>query len=381
MKQFFSHPFIVRLGFVFSMTLYVLAGPAIQDDPVSAPDLSYPPLIDGSGDDACWANIPWQDIDQVWIPWGGSVALSDFSGRYKIAWSSSSNLLYFLVEVNDDVLVDGFQPGRTADVYNYDIIEVFIDEDHSGGLHIFDGVGNDVQQYGSNGENAFAYHMYCSFPEEGKTAKSLYVGDLAGVSWSNYYGPNYAGHFPEFAMQVTDSGVIREFSLIVYNDTYESDHTAEARVTLTEGKEIGLSLAYCDNDDPDENPKTRDNFYGSVEVPESKYNDHWMDAGDFGHVKLAGPSTSVENQKIRYGMDLYPNPASSHLTIEVNNGYRGNVVLRLYNILGQRVLQTIVSKNGPFLRNMLLLPQLPRGLYFLEMQSGLDVAKSKLILR
>lgn len=381
MKQLYANPFMKGFVFTLMITLTLSAGTSIQDDPISAPDLSYPPSIDGSGDDACWTNLPWQDIDQVWIPWGGSVSQSDFTGRYKVAWSSSANLLYFLVEVNDDVLVDGFQAGRTADIYHYDVIEVFIDEDHSGGLHIFDGVGNDVNQYGSNGENAFSYHMYCSLPEEDQIAKSLYVGDLAGVSWSNSYSPNYAGHFPEFAMQSEGSRVIREFSLIVYNDTYSDDHAEEARVTLTEGKEMGLSMAYCDNDGMDENPKTRDNFYGSVEVPESKYNDHWMDADDFGHVKLTGPSTSIENQKIRYGMDLYPNPASSHLNVQVTSEYRGNVVLKLYNLLGQQVLQTIVCKNGPFLRNMLVLPELPRGLYFLQMQSGAELSKRKLMIR
>ena len=167
------------------------AGSNVQDDPVLAPNLTSPPLIDGNGDDVCWRNLPWQSIDQVWIPWGGSVSAEDYSGRFKIAWSQAENLLYFLVEINDDVFVDGFQFGQTADIYNYDIIEVFIDEDHSGGLHVFDGSGSVAQQYGTNAENAFAYHMYCPFPDPGETASDLYVGDLAGTGWSDVRNPNH----------------------------------------------------------------------------------------------------------------------------------------------------------------------------------------------
>ena len=32
---------------------------------------------------------------------------------------------------------------------------------------------------------------------------------------------------------------------------------------LKAGKILGLSLAYCDNDHPEKNPKVRDNMYGS----------------------------------------------------------------------------------------------------------------------
>ena len=49
---------------------------------------------------------------------------------------------------------------------------------------------------------------------------------------------------------------------------------------------MGLSLAYCDNDDPDENPKKRDNFFGSVWVPETANNDHWKDADGYGTIML-----------------------------------------------------------------------------------------------
>jgi hypothetical protein len=197
------------------------------------------------------------------------------------------------VEVTDDVFVDGFIPGVTSDIYNYDIIEVFIDEDKSGGLHIFDSKGKDTLQYGTNAENAFVYHIYTDFPKKGQVTTKCYVYDLAGTSWSDAKSMNYTSHLPTFALRKTGNKAIWEFSLIVYNDTYEDTMSDKdsARARLHAGKVMGLSLAYCDNDKPDVNPKTRDNFFGSVWVPAPAYNDHWMNANYFGTVKLVANIT------------------------------------------------------------------------------------------
>ncbi|MBN2105212.1 T9SS type A sorting domain-containing protein [bacterium] len=353
----------------------------VQDNPVLAPDLSTPPIVDGQGDDACWQDLSWQSMDQVWIPWGGTVDSEDYSGHYKVAWSSAENVLYFLVEISDDYLVDGFIPAHTADIYNFDIIEVFIDEDNSGGYHVFDGAGNVAQQYGTNAENAFAYHMYCPFPEDGQVDDNLYVGDLDGTSWSDVQNPNYADHFPAFALRRNGDTIVREFSLMVYDDTYEKGHVDAARVQLTEGREIGLSLAYCDNDGIDENPKTRDNFFGSVWVPAVKFNDHWIDAGDFGTVKLTASPMFVEVNKMPVQqMQVFPNPGSTSLHVEMHNDYCGDVKIYLYNILGQNVLQTSASKMNPVLQKLLSLQHLPQGVYFLEVRMGITLLRRKIII-
>jgi hypothetical protein len=199
------------------------------------------------------------------------------------------------VEVTDDVLVDGFIPGVTSDIYNYDIIEVFIDEDKSGGLHVFDGTDSVGREYGTNAENAFAYHIYTDFPKEEQVTTKSNIYDLAGTSWSDAKVMNYTSHVPIFALRKTGNKAIWEFSLIVYNDTYEDTmfNKDSARVRLHAGKVMGLSLAYCDNDKPDINPKTRDNFFGSVWVPAPSYNDHWLNADYFGTIKLITQIPSI----------------------------------------------------------------------------------------
>ena len=259
----------------------------VQDDPVLAPNVIVSPVVDGNGNDSCWQKVSWQSIAQVWIPYGTRVDSND-SGRYKVIWSSTTNLLYFLVEVTDNVFVDGFLPGVTADIYNYDIVEVFIDENKSGGLHVFDGTGSTGRKWGTNAENAFAYHIYADFPKEGEETSKCHVYDLAGTSWTDAKSMNYTSHLPTFALRKTGNKAVWEFSLIVYNDTYEDTmaHKEDARAHLQVGKVMGLSLAYCDNDKPNVNPKTRDRFFGSVWVPAPANNDHWMNADYFGTVKL-----------------------------------------------------------------------------------------------
>jgi hypothetical protein len=99
---------------------------------------------------------------------------------------------------------------------------------------------------------------------------------------------NYASHLPEFALRKNGTKEIWEFSLIVYNDKYNdtSSSNDSARVKLIAGKVMGLSLAYCDNDHPEKEPKIRDKFFGSVWVPETANNEHWKNADYFGIVKL-----------------------------------------------------------------------------------------------
>jgi hypothetical protein len=114
----------------------------------------------------------------------------------------------------------------------------------------------------------------------------FYAGDLAGTGWDDVIQIDYTSHIYEFVLLGTGNSAVWEFSLIVYDDTYDHYNPEESRSRLYARKEMGLSLAYCDNDDPYKEPKTRDKFFGSVWVPAEAYNHHWIDADYFGRVKL-----------------------------------------------------------------------------------------------
>lgn len=233
------------------------------------------PVIDGLGNDICWQQVSWNYIDHVWINYGEEIDSADFYGRFKIVWSSTDNLLYFLVEITDDAAIGGYIPGQTAAIYNYDILEVFIDENKSGGPHI-----SDDPVTGENAENAFGYHIYIDFPAHNVVNNIPIVEDIPR---------QYNEHFPEFAIRGSNDFYTREFSLQVYNDTYDAQNPESSRVQIKAGNLMGLSLAYCDNDEDD---GLRDNFFGSVWVPSENYNDHWMNADYFCPAVLKTINTS-----------------------------------------------------------------------------------------
>ncbi len=266
-----------NLGFDKGIEL-VSTNPSLVKTTVIASETADPPVVDGNETDACWTNAKWYPIDQTWITWGQVIPASDFHGEFKVSWSSEENLMYYLVKITDDTFIDGYV--YPNDKYpDYDIVEVFIDEDKSGGLHVFD----NNATWGLNAENAFSYHLATSKPADGGTSTDLVACDISGTDWSNRVTENYESHFPEFTMKRTGNVYTYEFSMKVYSDAFLKSNPENSRVNLVENKLMGMSIAYCDNDQPDQ---VRDNFFGSVWVPQAEYNDHWMNANGYGSVRL-----------------------------------------------------------------------------------------------
>ena len=142
MKNRNMNRFFCLLVFFFILRIVPLraANPA---DTIFAYKARVPVLIDGSANDECWGEATWKPVDQVWIPYGAKMTQGDFQGRFKVSWDRS--YLYLLVEVIDDMLSDD-HPVPTQNWWDDDCVEVFIDEDRSGGNH-------------ERNNNAFAYHV------------------------------------------------------------------------------------------------------------------------------------------------------------------------------------------------------------------------------
>jgi hypothetical protein len=195
---------------------------------------------------------------------------------------------------------------------------------------------------------------------------------------------NYTSHIPSFSLRKTGNTAVWEFSLIVYKDNYEDTmaNKEAARSQLAVDKEMGLSVAYCDNDNPAENPKVRDNMFGSVWEP-SPGNLHWQNATYFGHVRLvSGDFSGVQNKAPLAAsvLKLFPNPASSASQFEVNNPYRGNVLIQMYNLLGQEVAHINAFKTEGLFRHALPLKNLTAGTYFIRVHMGNIVFGEKLLV-
>lgn len=295
------------------------------------------PVVDGIPDDEAWGLAEWQAIDKVWIPYGADISADVFEGQFKVLWSSETNLLYFLVETRDDVFVDGYTYPNTG-YPNYDIVEVFIDEDRSGGRHVFDD-GDE------NAENSFSYHIAADALGNEEIQNEFLAMDIWGSNWSDYVA-EYSDHFPGFAMWRSGDNFTWEFSLIVHDDTYDHNNQQASQVDLTEGKVMGLSMAYCNNDDPT-GELSRDHFFGSVDVPESANNSHWENADWFGVSKLVVPTvvSSPGQSFVKKEKEVKVVHSGENISIEVNSGDQGILKLRMFDMTGVEVLTEEGHKN------------------------------------
>ena len=249
---------VIGLAIAFLVVFFVLFQRNTQHSDIETPDASTrqnftaaygTPLIDGTADDSAWQTAPWLPLDQVWI--GQPPTAADFSGRYKILWDE--NNLYVLAEITDDTLVD-FHPDGLAKYWDDDCLEIFVDEDASGGDH----------QYNYN---AFAYHIAL----DGK------VADI---------GPDKAPHYfdDHCTTRRTTSGNVGtwEVAIKIFDGNRYADGGDNIPKMLRAGKKMGFALAYCDNDHSPE----RENFMGSVKVEGEDKNRGWIDAGIFGVLVL-----------------------------------------------------------------------------------------------
>ena len=214
-----------------------------------APESTSPLTIDGIADEAVWSNARWQDLNQRWL--GPEHTADDFSGRYKVAWTK--NKLYLLAEFSDDILIDTHRD-PLVQYWDDDCLEIFIDENFSGGNHQFT-------------HNAFAYHLSLD-------NQAIDIG-------TDQKARSYSHHVTSHWRQEGDK-VIWEVAIDIYDDTYVDDSGDNMPVALSAGKLMGLMVAYCDND----GSELRENFIGSEEIAEGPKDRGYIDAGVFGSLLL-----------------------------------------------------------------------------------------------
>ena len=299
--------------------------------------------IDGKADESHWAEATWYDIDNVWMPYGASMDAGDFAGRVKFAWTEERLLVF--AEITDNELSDD-HANPTQNYWDDDCLEVFIDEDRSGGDH-------------TNNHQAFAYH--CAID-------GLNVADLGEGG-----GAILLNDHVDFTVESQGNNIYHwEMAILIYDDTYDEDGN-NTPVVLAADKEMGLNMAYCDNDET----SSRENFIGLVDVSEADFNSAYQTADAFGKLVLkagsdTGGSTSItENDAV--GIKLYPSIITDELTISPNdvsanetfefqltdlNGRSiyseyfvaggGDISINLSNIQSGTYIAIVKGKNGNF---------------------------------
>ena len=168
-----------------------------------------------------------------------------------MVWTESK--VYLLVEIVDDVLIDSHRD-PLVQYWDDDCLEIFIDENHSGGDH----------QYN---HNAFAYHLSLD-------NQAIDIG-------TDKLPHSYTDHV-QSRWQQSDDKVVWEVSIDIYTDAYSDGASDNQPQSLAAGKVMGFMVAYCDND----GSEIRENFIGS-EVAVGDHKDRgWIDAGLLGTLEL-----------------------------------------------------------------------------------------------
>lgn len=255
-----SMPEIV-LRLMLGAALLVAPAAASAESPTHAPGRSRylapkaetAPKVDGVADEPVWQRARWREIDHRWL--GPEYSPEDFKGRFKVAWTPKR--IYIVAELVDDVLFDSHRDPLVL-YWADDCLEIFIDEDYSGGDH----------QYN---HNAFAYHMSLD-------NRAIDIGtDEAAHEYS---------HHVESRWRADGNKIVWELGIDVYTDEYVDGSEKNVPVELSEGKVLGLMIAWCDNDASD----LRENFIGSESAPGKQKDRGWIDAGLFGKLVLVDGS-------------------------------------------------------------------------------------------
>jgi hypothetical protein len=353
---------LIGLLILFFTFQQKLAAVTHVGDTINVPRIITPPVIDGSGSDLCWDSAVWNPMPYVWIPYGTTVPAADFTGRFKTVWNEKENLMYFLFEITDDIFVNGYvYSAANGNYYLYDVVEVFIDENRSGGVH-------------ETNNNAFAYHI-----TGGNSTSEYDAIDMWGST-----RVNYRDHFPEFKRVQNGNVHTWEFSMMVLKDTYTPGSVpGDFKSTLQADKRMGFSAAYCDDDHSSSNPQ-RDHFIASKYQTAAESNNSYINASIFGFMKLvieptSGPATSINpgsagNVKI----NVYPNPINESTSISFTNTYTGPVGISVYNMTGKLERKVTAFKNQQFFEQNIDFTAMYPGIYFVRLNAGKDQVCTKI---
>ncbi len=217
---------------------------------------SVPVVIDGIANDVIWQSGLWHPLNHHIV--GSVPTKDDFWGRFKLAWDEDA--LYLMAEIVDDVVYDR-HPDPLVKYWDDDCLEIFVDEDASGGEHL-------------TNFSAFAYHVALdgNVVDIGEGGQVVLLNEHVESAWRRNSAPPYQ--------------LIWEAKVLLFPKSFTVENPVPP-VKLTAGKKIGFMLAYCDND----GSATREHFMGShsIKALNGDKNLGYKDASVFGKVTLSKP--------------------------------------------------------------------------------------------
>lgn len=263
------------LTYFMAVALFAISPLSLAQKPMNspvtyqAPYIKKAPRIDGVPADSVWIKAPWREMPYL-ITGSSPENKQDLSARYKVVWTKRH--LYILAEISDDILMDS-NPNPLHHYWDDDALEIFIDEDNSGGGHLFS-------------YNAFAYHVALDnqavdmgpfLTEADKKAEKANVRTFPKHIRSQWKRSQTEPH-----------KIYWEVELAVYPDNYKDIYDKKEKpvkpVRLSGGKKMGFMMSYCDSD----GPNGRDHFIGDIDIPavNGDKNRGYITADVFGVLEL-----------------------------------------------------------------------------------------------
>jgi len=334
---------LIFLSFSFS-TLSAIEGV------YNAPKVDNPPVIDGMGTDDCWQKASWAPIANVWI--GSAVSSADYSGKFKVVWTPER--LYVLVEVVDDSL-SCQKVFDINNIYNYDCVEVFIDENRSRGTY-------------SGTYQAFAYH----------TDTTGHICYARG----NYGWERLDDHINMKVKKVAAHTYNWEFEIKIFDDSYASNKT-NIPVSLTVGKSMGWSVAYNDNDAG----TARQSMFGSKYIDGTDKNISYFNSSAFGDINLVFPAdtgttilhTGVVIRPESNSLECFVLNNENKVRLTFNNSTTGIYQIQVFDITGKMVASKEMLKTQQVQDENIDAASLHPGIYLVRATGAGKVYTSKVI--
>ena len=79
-------------------------------------------------------------------------------------------------------------------------------------------------------------------------------------------------------------------------------------------------------------------------------------------------------------ISIYPNPARGEFTVTINQYSITEIVIEIYNSLGQKVIEKIIQPKSNSINQNLIIDELNQGIYFVKVKTGDQIRTKKLII-
>ena len=173
---------------------------------------------------------------------------------------------------------------------------------------------------------------------------------------------------------IAENTYLWEFAFKNYDATFTLSNPERSRVKLSHNKHMGLTVAYCDNDET----KTRENFIGSMVMTQAQHNDMYKNADHFGLMILIDPeqvATKTNDFSNQSDFSIYPVPAKDYLTISNKSGEQLPTFVTISSLTGQ------VMKSESFFgsTHQFNIEAFETGIYIVKVVNGKNSVTKKIL--